>query len=1131
MRIGANSFRGEAPRLTPRELPENAAQSAVNARLQSGDLESWRQFVLAKSLANPDDVETIYLLNDQWLSWSADVDVARGVIPGDNTYRVYLTGPDLYEQPRFTNYALATTGAEPYPVATRPLGVPAPDAQPTLVAGVSSQPTSTTIEVIDSGDQIDESWSVNPPISGGFTTALAEEDPAVGNGQPGYRLQADENAGSPAYLYRDFGVGESQVVEFSFDFRFNSASRRRLQANVLASATGAGVFVQWTEAGLLQVGISSGWSNTGLSALDAEAIGAPAADGRWYTCQGSIVINASGTKTVRAAIYEGSAQLGNSVTVTNAFTNSGGYFGFVLEIGDDAPAAWQTWIDNILVRGTSPTDALTQTATSYVVTFVNDLGEESAPSPASATILKDDGTAITVTTQTSVPSGFSVDYAVETKRIYRAVTGNTGTIFAFVAEIPLSQADYVDELTDSELGDALETELWDLPPDDLRGILALPNGIMVGFRRNQLCLSVQNRPHAWPVQWRLNTDTDIVAIGNIDNTVVIGTEAFPYLAVGNDPSAYSMSKLEVPQACVSKRSLAYLTNIGVVFASPDGLIAVSGNGRPVNLTEQIFTRRQWQELLPHTIRGIAHDDVYHFWYGVESATPPVAPELPLGIVTDYARVVISDTSRYLAWPVVTRLADGRLFLGYTDASSHHLDNDGAAVGRFSSDEGATWGAQFTIYDDASLFATVYGVSQVASGRIFAALWRDNALSAGTGEAGLVYSDDNGVTWSAWVSLDAASGFTQESYSAGPVVELSNGDLVMTVEGTFTGQTPIVEESSRLIRSTDGGLTWGSPVNIALYTTYSRAHYESKLVLLPSGVLLCLHRTTNGPGTVYINKSTDNGLTWGTPVAVFPGYGAPSTTRLANGTLVSVLRRNADAAVSVYMSYDDGLTWTEETIIDATMTQSEYGAPVEIAGDRILVVYGSQPTSALTNSDIKQAELVQLFAPMEGFAVAGGTATTENAGATAFTTGAGAARSAVGRSSGHYYFEMTLQIGDDIALLGLVRATATLASYPGVDADGYAYYGDTGQRYNNNVGVAYGSTFTVGDVIGVEYDNGNITFYKNGVSQGVAFSGVSGELFPAYGPGSVAAVLRGSSLNLGYWDFRHTLPVGAVAWKG
>ena len=57
--------------------------------------------------------------------------------------------------------------------------------------------------------------------------------------------------------------------------------------------------------------------------------------------------------------------------------------------------------------------------------------------------------------------------------------------------------------------------------------------------------------------YRLNTDTDIVGIANVDTTVVIGTQSFVYVATGNDPAVYSMSKFEVPYAAVAKASFAY----------------------------------------------------------------------------------------------------------------------------------------------------------------------------------------------------------------------------------------------------------------------------------------------------------------------------------------------------------------------------------------------------------------------------------------------------------------------------------------------------------------------------------------------------------------------------------------------
>jgi len=630
MRIAIESFRGEAPRVTPRALPDNAAQTAINSRLQSGDLETWRQFATIKNLANSGDVKTIYLLNGSWLSWEEDVDVARGPIPGDDTFRTYLTGPEVYDQPRFTNYALATTGAEPFPVTTRPLGVPNPDAQPTAVPGVSTLSNPATIDIIDSGDQFSTAWSANSPVNTTFTRAIASQDAAVGNGLPSYSLQVQENTQSPCWMLRDFGVGDSQVLEYSFDFAFNVGTQKRMWAGVLVDALGSGLGVHWNETGAFQIGLLPSVDIRGFSPLTGTITFAPG-DSVFYTCTVQVIANPQGTRTVTATLYQGSGQIA-TITATNAFTNRGGFMSFMNQISESGAPDKVTWYDNLSIRATPPTATIEQVATSYVYTFVNDLGEESGPSPPSATLLKDDGTAITVTSATAVQSGFSVDYGVTTKRIYRAASGATGTAFLFVAEIPLGQAEYVDELTDSELGDPIETELYALPPDDLRGILALPNGVMVGFSRNQLCFSAQNRPHAWPIQWRLNTDTAIVGIGNIDNTVVIGTEAFPYLALGNDPSAYSMSKLEKQQACVAKRSVAHLTGIGVVFASPDGLVAVSSNGQVGNITEQIFTRRQWQTNSPETIIGVVHDEVYHFF----TQDPSVPSALSVAEYKSYA---------------------------------------------------------------------------------------------------------------------------------------------------------------------------------------------------------------------------------------------------------------------------------------------------------------------------------------------------------------------------------------------------------------------------------------------------------------------------------------------------------------
>ena len=132
----------------------------------TGDLTAWKQFTTTKALANSGAVKTIYLLNGAWLSWEDDVEVARGFIPGDTTFRVYLTcAPNApYASPQFTNYTMATSGTEPWPFATRPLGVPPPDAVPTVVLGVDNSPVTFSVNVTDTGDTLATAWEVSPTV-------------------------------------------------------------------------------------------------------------------------------------------------------------------------------------------------------------------------------------------------------------------------------------------------------------------------------------------------------------------------------------------------------------------------------------------------------------------------------------------------------------------------------------------------------------------------------------------------------------------------------------------------------------------------------------------------------------------------------------------------------------------------------------------------------------------------------------------------------------------------------------------------------------------------------------------------------------------------------------------------------
>lgn len=130
-----------------------------------------------------------------------------------------------------------------------------------------------------------------------------------------------------------------------------------------------------------------------------------------------------------------------------------------------------------------------------------------------------------------------------------------------------------------------------------------------------------------------------------------------------------------------------------------------------------------------------------------------------------------------------------------------------------------------------------------------------------------------------------------------------------------------------------------------------------------------------------------------------------------------------------------------------------------------------------------------------------------------------------------YFEVHVANGTSTGtMIGLADLSATLASYFAASATGWSYNEGDGQKYNNGSGNSYSGGWNGGDVISVYYDpgtgsNGIVGFWKNGVSQGDAFTNLPPGLFPAIAihPGvSSAAVLTGRFKSA---DFGYTPPVG------
>lgn len=142
------------------------------------------------------------------------------------------------------------------------------------------------------------------------------------------------------------------------------------------------------------------------------------------------------------------------------------------------------------------------------------------------------------------------------------------------------------------------------------------------------------------------------------------------------------------------------------------------------------------------------------------------------------------------------------------------------------------------------------------------------------------------------------------------------------------------------------------------------------------------------------------------------------------------------------------------------------------------------------------------------------------------TGIGAAvRANTGKSSGKWYWEVTLT--DSVnASVGVANLSATLDSLENNSGNSWAWGSAGTAKYPG--GGAYGSGFTIGDVIGVALDMtaGTLTFYQNGVSKGTAATGLSGTLYPIVA--SRAGFTTNTTANFGATSFAFAAPSGYSA---
>jgi CSLREA domain-containing protein len=202
------------------------------------------------------------------------------------------------------------------------------------------------------------------------------------------------------------------------------------------------------------------------------------------------------------------------------------------------------------------------------------------------------------------------------------------------------------------------------------------------------------------------------------------------------------------------------------------------------------------------------------------------------------------------------------------------------------------------------------------GRLYAAF---NDFDLAGGAPRFVYSADNGATWSAPVAISL--GFRRVLKVTGS----PGADGTVFVQTLDENGGGLANPRENVIfRSTDGGLSWSTPIaqgpsftapgrsgqgyNVGMYSTpvagYWRHLGSGELAAGPDSVVHYAYTAgaTDDPGNIYYVRSTDNGVTWEPAVQL----NTDVTTRAQWGASVSVNTRG----VVVASWYDERNTSTD-----------------------------------------------------------------------------------------------------------------------------------------------------------------------------------------------------------------------------
>lgn len=629
------SFLGIAPKIASELLPDTAAQIALNTKLYSGDLIPYPQPVAAGDTGQNTTVKTLYALRNpntsavEWLSWTTDVNIAIATSNEDNNQRFYYTGDGI---PKVSDYTLATSGAAPYPVGYYDLGLPVPTTKPTVSTTAFTTKTSASFARDASGIATLVTSTPHGLRTGSIVTVSGFTAIAGTYNQPGTTTitVTINNHGLPngAVVSLDFTTGTA------VDGTFTISNVTTNTFDVTASAS-------LTTSGAVRLSISSfNVTNIEISVVNTTTFtySSPGFQIATYTSSEGRV-DLGGFDQVRTYAYtwftpweeesiasDPSDELllkeGQVVTVTNlpSAKPTGNNFVRGIRLYRTVPSTTGTryfrlntlWFPLALTRVER-----TSNVSRVTTEFPHNLSIDDRFKISGCGVASFD---ITGGIVTDVIDNYTFEYA-QVAADQPDTTVAVGTLFYDVSQTPgTSTAQYwgdggvytfTDNFNVATLLDVLESDDYDAPPLNLKGLVAMQNNVLAGFVANEIYFSEPNLPHAWPVPYKITIEPNVVGLATIGGSLLVLTESYPYIIQGSDPAAgFSTQRIDLQYPCLNIKSIVTLSG-GVVWSTYDGLAYYSPFAGAQLVTKFNYNNDTWTtELNPSTIVATYYSDMY-----------------------------------------------------------------------------------------------------------------------------------------------------------------------------------------------------------------------------------------------------------------------------------------------------------------------------------------------------------------------------------------------------------------------------------------------------------------------------------------------------------------------------------------